>query len=233
MWDKKNYIVELKQVSVYQQKKMILTAINLQIRPTEFVYLLGATGSGKSSFLKLLYGELPFLEGEARVFDFELKKVDEISLPVLRRKLGIVAQEYPLLEHRSIEDNLQLILNATDWTNAELCRQRIAEVLALVKMTDKRFARPSELTKAERQRAIIARALLNKPSLLIVDEPTAGLDEEAAEDILTFLYSFAQATATAVLFATNNPAIPSQFPGRVLRFVGGKVNTLQHLPPPA
>jgi cell division transport system ATP-binding protein len=231
MWDKKNYIIELKQISVYQKKTLILDNVNLQIRPGEFVYLLGPTGAGKSSLLKLLYGELPLMEGKGRVFDFELEKLDELSLPILRRRLGIISNEYPLLDHYRIEENLEIILRAIQWQDLSQREARLSQVIELLKLSSKRFNYPAELTKTERQRAIIARALLNQPSLLIVDEPTSGLDTESREDILSFIYSFAQATNTAVLFATNDQSIPEQYPGRILRCGSAKVNTIQHLPP--
>lgn len=231
MWDKKNYIIELKQISVYQKKVLILDNVNLQIRPGAFVYLLGPTGAGKSSLLKLLYGELPLMEGQGRVFDFELQELNELSLPILRRRLGIISPEYPLLEHYNLEENLEIVLRAIEWQEPIQRQARISQILELLKLSTKRFSYPAELTKTERQRGLIARALLNQPSLLLVDEPSADLDTESAEDILGFIYSFAQASNTAVLFATNNPSIPEQFPGRVLRCGSGKVNTVQHLPP--
>lgn len=233
MWDKKNYIIELKQIAVFQKKALILNDVSLQIRLGEFVYFLGPTGAGKSSLLKILFGELLLQEGEGRVFDFELQKLDELSLPILRRRLGVVSAEYPLLEHYTLEENMQVVLRAIQWEEALQRQTRISQVLELLKLSTKRFNYPTELTKSERQRALIARALLNQPSLLIVDEPTAALDTESSEDILSFLYSFAQASNTTVLFATNNPDIPEQFPGRILRCGSGKVNTIQHLPPPA
>ena len=226
MWDKKKYILELKKVAVFQRKTSILSAIDLQIRPAEFIYVLGPTGVGKSSFLKTLYGELTINEGQGRILDFELGQLDSLSLSALRRNLGIVAQEYPLLEHRTVEENLMMILRATDWTDAELCNKRIDELLNLLKIGDKRQLKPSELTKSDRQRALIARALLNRPSILILDESTAELDESSANDIHSFLHSYAATTGTTVLYATNNENLTKNTKGRVLKLEGGKANII-------
>lgn len=224
MWDKKKYILELRKVAVYHKKTLILNGVDLQVMPGEFIYLLGSTGSGKSSFFKILYGELAISVGQGRILDFELDQLNPDSLAALRRNLGIVAFEYPLLDHRTVEENLTLILRATDWIDKDLCNKRIDELLGLLEMSDKKKLTPFELTKTERQRVLIARALLNSPSLLILDEPTAGLDENSSKDIISFLNGYAATAGITVLYATNDESITKLAKGRVLKLEGTKAS---------
>jgi cell division transport system ATP-binding protein len=233
MWDKKNYIAEFKQMAIYQQKKLILNGLNFKIRAGEFIYILGGNASGKSSLLKILMGRLPLIEGEGRLFDFELNALDQLSLPILRRRLGILSWEYPLLKHRTLEENLNLVLLATDWQDAAQRQARISQVLDLLKLSALRFAKADSLTQGERAKALFARAILNQPSLLLIDEIAIGMDPETTENLLSSIYTYAQATQTAVLFATNRPEIPEQFPGKIFRIQNGQLNSIQNLPPPA
>lgn len=233
MWDKKNYIAEFNELVIYQQKKLILNGISFKIRAGEFIYILGANASGKSSLLKMLMGRLPVVEGEGRLFDFELKKLDRLSLPVLRRRLGILNWDFPLLKHRTLEENLNLVLQATDWQDAAQRQARISQVLELLKLSHLRFAKAESLTQGEQAQALFARSILNQPSLLLIDEIAVGMDPETTENLLSSIYTYAQASQTAVLFATNRPEIPEHFPGKLLRIQNGQLNSIQNLPPPS
>lgn len=232
MWDKKNYIAEFSKMAIYQQKKLILNAVSFKIRPGEFIYLLGANATGKSSLLKVLMGSLPLVEGDARIFDFEVKALDQFSLPILRRRLGLLSWEYPLLKQRTLEDNLNLVLLATDWQDASQRQVRITQVLNLLSLDTLRFEKAERLNQEDHAKALFARAILNQPNLLLVDEIAVGMDPETTENLLGAIYTYAQATRTAVLFATNRPEIVDRFPGKVLRIQNGHLNNIQNLPPP-
>ena len=169
-------ILQLKDVAVYQNNNLILSNINLAIGKGELVYLIGKTGSGKSSLIKLLYGDLPLTQGQGKVVGFNLKKLNEDKIPLLRRKLGVVFQDFKLLTDRSVYDNLAFVLKATGWTDKIAIKNRIKEVLTKVKMETKDFKFPHELSGGEQQRVAIARALLNNPELILADEPTGNLD---------------------------------------------------------
>ncbi len=232
MREKNAYIVELSDVEVYRKKNLILHQVNLGIKKGEFVYLLGPTGSGKTGLLKTISAELPLGGGEARVMDFDLNQLDEYLLPMLRRHLGILSADYPLLAHYTVFDNLELVLKSTDWIDTTLRRSRIFQLLDLLRISSLAYQYPPELSKAQTQKVLLARALLNRPALLLADEPTAALDTESREDILVFLHAYSQSEGMSVLLATNDPSIPEQFPCRVWRCDGGRVKTIQHLSPP-
>ena len=218
-----NTVLELKNVSVYQDKSLILSEINITISEGEFSYLIGKTGSGKSSFLKTLYGALPLREGNATVCGFDLKKLNRKTIPFLRRKLGIVFQDFNLLSDRNVEQNLLFVLKATGWMNKTQMLERVNTVLDDVGLPGFNAKMPNQLSGGEQQRVVIARALLNQPPLIIADEPTGNLDPETSDDILTLLRNLSIHNNTAVLFATHDYRILQHFPARIIRCQNGRV----------
>ncbi|MFC2682054.1 MAG: cell division ATP-binding protein FtsE [Capnocytophaga leadbetteri] len=194
-------ILQLKDVAVYQNNNLILSNINLAIGKGELVYLIGKTGSGKSSLIKLLYGDLPLTQGQGKVVGFNLKKLNEDKIPLLRRKLGVVFQDFKLLTDRSVYDNLAFVLKATGWTDKIAIKNRIKEVLTKVKMETKDFKFPHELSGGEQQRVAIARALLNNPELILADEPTGNLDPETSVEIMQVLKEI-NASGRTILMAS-------------------------------
>ncbi|MEQ8703735.1 MAG: ATP-binding cassette domain-containing protein [Phaeodactylibacter sp.] len=216
-------IVNLKDLAVAQMDHQVLSGVSLNITKGEFVYLIGRTGSGKSSLLKTLYGALPPGPGKGEVAGYELSKLNRKTIPLLRRKLGIVFQDFNLLSDRTVEDNLRFVLEATNWKAESKMRSRMKEVLEQVGLQGKEQKRPHQLSGGEQQRVVIARALLNAPELLIADEPTGNLDPETSDDILLLLRRLAQDNDTAVLFATHDYRIIESFPARIIRCINGKV----------
>ncbi len=218
-----NFIVQLKEANIYQQDVLILQNVHLKITKGEFTYLIGKTGSGKSSLLKTLYAALPLKEGKGEVSGFDLTTLNRYSIPLLRRKLGIVFQDFNLLTDRTVEKNLRFVLEATGWKEESRIRARMTEVLEQVALSDKLYKMPHELSGGEQQRVVIARALLNQPELIIADEPTGNLDPETSDDILLLMRQLAQKHGTAVLFATHDYRILEHFPARIIRCLNGKV----------
>lgn len=217
-------IVRLSNTNIQQQDaSVILSQINLDIAEGEFVYLIGKTGSGKSSLLKTLYGALPLKTGTGEVAGIDLKSLNRDSIPFLRRKLGIVFQDFNLLTDRSVGQNLLFVLQATGWTNAQQMQERAQKVLSEVDLSQKWDAMPFELSGGEQQRVVIARALLNQPALIIADEPTGNLDPETSDDILTLLRRLAKEHNSAVLCATHDYRILQHFPARIIRIIKGKL----------
>lgn len=216
-------IVKLQDVDIFQQDQPVLKKVNLKITKGEFCYLIGKTGSGKSSLLKTLYAALPFNEGKGEVAGYDLKSLNRKTIPLLRRKLGIVFQDFSLLHDRSVEENLLFVLRATGWKNKPDMLKKANEVLAKVDLTGKNKKKPHELSGGEQQRVVIARALLNNPQLLIADEPTGNLDPETSDDILLLLRRLASDNDTAVLFATHDYRILENFPARIIRCIDGKI----------
>ncbi len=198
----------------------ILSNINVEIRSGEFVYLIGKVGAGKSTFLKSIYCEQPVAGGQAQVFDYQLKGIKSKNIPYLRRKIGIVFQDFQLLIDRSVTQNLEFVLKATGWKNKALMAQRIEEVLADVGMQNKGYKLPHELSGGEQQRIVIARALLNSPEIILADEPTGNLDPETGNQIVQLLYNISK-QGTAVLMSTHNYTVMQRFKGRVLKCEDG------------
>ena len=215
-------ILQLKDVAVYQNNNLILSNINLAIGKGELVYLIGKTGSGKSSLIKLLYGDLPLTQGQGKVVGFNLKKLNEDKIPLLRRKLGVVFQDFKLLTDRSVYDNLAFVLKATGWTDKIAIKNRIKEVLTKVKMETKDFKFPDELSGGEQQRVAIARALLNNPELILADEPTGNLDPETSVEIMQVLKEI-NASGRTILMATHDYALILKFPSKTLKCDGERV----------
>ncbi|HMX40296.1 MAG TPA: ATP-binding cassette domain-containing protein [Saprospiraceae bacterium] len=217
-------IVKLHQTHIRQQDgSIVLNNIGLQVAEGEFVYLIGKTGSGKSSLLKTLYGALPLEEGSGEVAGFDLRAMSRQNIHLLRRKLGIVFQDFNLLTDRSVENNLRFVLRATGWEKEADIDQRVGEVLAEVGLAAKRSAMPFQLSGGEQQRVVIARALLNRPMLILADEPTGNLDPETSDDVLTLLRTLAKQHNTAVLCATHDYRILQNFPARIVRVINGKL----------
>lgn len=216
-------IVQLKDLNIEQRDHRVLEQVDLNITKGEFIYLIGRTGSGKSSLLKTLYGALRPGAGKGTVAGFKLDELDRKNIPLLRRKLGIVFQDFNLLSDRSVADNLRFVLEATNWSDETKIKARMAEVLQEVGLPDKTQKMPHQLSGGEQQRIVIARALLNKPELLIADEPTGNLDPETSDDILLLLRKLSQEHDTAVLFATHDYRVLERFPARIVRCVNGAV----------
>lgn len=215
-------IVKLTGLNIYQSKNLILSGVNLQIDKGEFVYLIGKTGSGKSSLLKMIYGDVELVEGEGSVAGFSLNHLKKKQVPFLRRRLGIVFQDFQLLTDRSINDNLLFVLKATGWNDKSKMLSRVNEVLDKVHLTTKGFKMPHELSGGEQQRVVIARALLNDPELILADEPTGNLDPETSDSIMRLLFEISN-SGRAVLMATHNYSLMDKFPARTIKCENGKI----------
>ena len=210
-------IIELNSVNVFQQKNLVLSNLGLRIEKGELVYLVGKNGSGKSSFLKTLYGELKLKEGDATVAGLDLKKLSRKKIPFLRRKIGIVFQDFQLLSDRTVNNNLKFVMKATGWKNKKEISKGIQIVLEKVGLGNKGFKMPHELSGGEQQRVAIARALLNDPEIILADEPTGNLDPETSLEIMKLLVSISQ-NDKAVLIATHDYDMMRKFPSRILQF---------------
>ncbi len=215
-------IIHTNSISIFQKHALVLADVSLTIRPGEFVYLIGKTGTGKSTLLKTFYAEVPLTQGEGEVAGYNLRKLRTKDIPFLRRKLGIVFQDFQLLNDRSVNDNLLFVMHATGWKDKNAMRYRINEVLDNVGLLTKGFKMPHELSGGEQQRVSIARALVNHPELILADEPTGNLDPETSEEIVQLLYNISQ-TGRAVVIATHNYNMIQRFPARTLKCEGGKV----------
>ncbi len=209
-------IVKYRNVEILRKEHVVLKDVTFDLQQGEFLYLIGKVGSGKSSLLKSIYSEIPISDGSARVFDFDLNSIKRKEIPMLRRQIGIVFQDFQLLTDRNVYDNLRFVLEATGWDNRNEIEGRIEEVLKQVGMLNKSYKMPHELSGGEQQRIVIARALLNKPQLILADEPTGNLDPATSEQIVNHLHEISS-NGTAVIMATHNLALVDQFPGRVLR----------------
>ena len=215
-----------KNVAIHQAEQIVLHDVNLSVESGEMVYLLGKVGSGKSSFLKTLYGALPVAAGEAQVLDYDMTKIHRSQLPYLRRRLGIIFQDYKLLTDRSVEENLLFVLRATGWKDKRLMREHVMEILKQVGMETKAYKMPYQLSGGEQQRVVIARALLNSPEIILADEPTGNLDAETGQEIMELLYTISMAGIT-ILMSTHNRLWPELYPGRKLRFADGQMKGVE------
>ncbi|MBQ7856720.1 MAG: ATP-binding cassette domain-containing protein [Alistipes sp.] len=220
-----NPFASLSKRSYKEQGELVLADVTLRVNRGDFLYLIGRVGSGKSSLLKLLYAELPLLEGEGHVAGFDLKSIRRKDIPMLRRKLGIVFQEQELLSDRNVEENLRFVLCATGWKEEARISQRIDEVLAEVGLENKHYKMPFELSGGERQRLVVARALLNSPDIILADEPTGNLDPVTAESIVQLFHRIA-ASGTAVIMSTHNTAFIESHPSRTLLFAHNRVQEI-------
>lgn len=215
-------IVAFNNVSIFQKRNLVLSSVNLTIEKGEFVYLIGKTGSGKSSLLKTMYAELPVLDGMAFVAGYDLRSMKSSQVPFLRRKLGIVFQDFQLLEDRTIDENLAFVLKATGWKDKAKIEERINQVLEEVDLFTKGYKMPHQLSGGEQQRVAIARALLNKPGIILADEPTGNLDPETSNGIMKLLMSISEA-GQAVLMATHNYNLIHKFPSRIIKCEEGTI----------
>lgn len=209
-------LVNYSNVQLNRDENIILRNVNLTVNRGDFLYIIGKVGSGKSTLMKSMYAELPVESGSARVFDYELSTVKRRSVPFLRRKIGIVFQDFQLLIDRTVEKNLEFVLRATGWRNRREINDRIQEVLVQVGMQNKTYKMPHELSGGEQQRVVIARALLNSPALILADEPTGNLDPETGSQIVALLHEIAR-RGTAVIMSTHNYSIVQAFPGKIMR----------------
>mgnify|MGYP006076496745 FL=1 len=231
-------IIDIDSAKIFQKKNLILQDVNLKIDEGEFVYLIGKTGSGKSSLLKTIYGDLPLKEGDAKVCDFDLKTIKRRKVPFLRRKLGIVFQDFQLLSDRSIDENLKFVLKATGWKNKAEMTARITEVLENVGLGAKGYKFPHELSGGEQQRVVIARALLNEPDLILADEPTGNLDPETSAEIMKLLFDISK-KGKAILMASHDFHLMGKFKSRTIKcenntvteVPGSSLNTYQSFSP--
>ena len=217
-----NSIIRLQNVDVFQQSHLVLSKVNLHIDKGDFVWLIGQTGSGKSSLLKVIYGDLNITIGKAQACGYELKDIKSKDIPYLRRKLGIVFQDFQLLTDRSVEDNLTFVMQATGWTDKKKIGERALDVLEKVGLRSKLKKMPHELSGGEQQRVVIARALLNDPEIILADEPTGNLDPDTSEEIVLLLKQISQG-GTAVVIATHDYHIIRAFPSRIIKCENGKV----------
>lgn len=221
-------VIAIENGKIEQKNATVLQEVNVAISPKEFVYLIGKTGTGKSSFLKTLYGELKLVYGTGNVANFDLTALRKKDIPLLRRKIGIVFQDFQLLMDRSVLKNLLFVLKATNWKNKRLMEDRAKEVLRLVGVEEKAYRMPHELSGGEQQRVAIARALLNKPELILADEPTGNLDPETSQEIMKLMLAIAQ-EGTSILMATHDLSLVEKFPGRVLRVENNTINEVSSI----
>lgn len=212
-------LVDYENVDICQQEHLVLKDVDFHVNKGEFIYLLGKVGSGKSSLLKSLYAEVPIKKGIARIFNYDLRKIKRREIPLLRRKVGIIFQDFQLLIDRTVQENLSFVLKATGWKNKNKIEEQIAFVLRCVGMENKGYKMPHQLSGGEQQRIVIARALLNSPELIIADEPTGNFDPETANEIVSLLHDICS-SGTSVIMATHNINLINAHPGKVIRCEG-------------
>ena len=216
-------VITLSNAKIYQQTQLVLDNVWLSVDQGEFAYLVGKTGIGKSSLLKTLYAEIPLKEGEGIVADYNLRRITKKETPFLRRKIGIIFQDFQLLMDRTVIQNMYFVLGATGWKDKEKIHNRALSVLQLVGIEQKATVFPHALSGGEQQRVSIARALLNKPQLILADEPTGNLDIETSEEIMQLLLALAKEENTAILMASHDTSIIQKFPGRIIKIECGEL----------
>jgi len=216
-------IVSVNNANIYQGDNLILQDVNFTVNRGEFIFLVGKTGTGKSSLLKTLYGELPLKEGEASVVGFNLKEMNWKKVPFLRRNLGVIFQDFQLLTDRNVHENLRFVLKATGWKDEKLIEEKINDVLDKVGLRSKGFKMPYEMSGGEQQRVDIARALLNSPKLILADEPTGNLDPETSDEIMQLLIQISKDLGTSIIMATHDFMVIGKFPSRMLKTERGRV----------
>ena len=219
-------VIDIKHASVYQQFNLVLDNVSLEVASGEFVYLIGKVGTGKTSLLKTLYGELPLRDGSGFIAGYDLKNIHHRDIPKLRRKIGMVFQDFQLLDDRSIYDNLAFVLGATGWKDRQAIKRRIAEVLDHVDLHYKDDKRPHQLSGGEQQRVVIARALLNNPEIILADEPTGNLDPDTSEELMRLLISISR-SGRAILMATHDYNMIRKFPFRTVRCESGRLDPVE------
>jgi len=216
-------IIEITNANIYQGENLVLQDVSLRVDKGEFVYLVGKTGTGKSSLLKTLYGELQFTEGTGIVAGYSLRDLTWKTVPYLRRSLGVVFQDFQLLTDRNVNENLKFVLRATGWKDEKLMNEKIADVLDKVGIKSKGFKMPFEMSGGEQQRVDVARALLNSPKLILADEPTGNLDPETSDEIMQLLFHISKDTGAAIVMATHDYMVINKFPARMVRTENGKL----------
>lgn len=216
-------IIDIRNANIYQGDNLVLQNVNLTINKGEFVYLVGKTGTGKSSLLKTLYGELTLREGEATVAGYDLRKLTWKTVPYLRRSLGVVFQDFQLLTDRNVNENLKFVLRATGWKDDKLMNEKIADVLDKVGLKSKGFKMPFEMSGGEQQRVDVARALLNSPKLILADEPTGNLDPETSDEIMQLLFHISRDFGTTIVMATHDYMVINKYPARLVRTEKGEI----------
>ena len=220
-------LIKYNKVEIHQQDLCVLSDVTLELQKGEFVYLIGKVGSGRTSLLKTFYGELDVVDGEAEVLGYNMRTIKRKYIPQLRRKLGIVFQDFQLLTDRTVYNNLEFVLRATGWKNKQEIKDRIEEVLQLVGMSNKGYKLPNELSGGEQQRIVIARAVLNSPAIILADEPTGNLDVETGRAIVELLHGICE-SGSSVVMTTHNLHILNQFPGRVYRCAEHHITDVTH-----
>ena len=221
-------IIQLENVDVFQEMQLVLSNVNLEIKKGDFVFLIGQTGSGKSSLLKIIYSELAIATGTCIVAGQDMGTIKDKDIPFLRRKLGIVFQDFQLLMDRNVEKNLEFVMRATGWKNKEEIKARIEEVLDLVGLKLKSHRMPYELSGGEQQRIVVARALVNHPEIILADEPTGNLDPETSVEIMNLLRKISD-TGTAVIMATHDYSMIKRFPSRIIKCDNGQISEERYL----